>query len=1191
MQSMVSARSLHCCVWITLTLLCLAAMLASPAWAATYYVDANNPSARDTNPGTQAQPWKTIGKATGLVKPGDTVFVKAGLYRELVILSKSGTAANPITLAAYPGDEGKAIINAAEPVTNWHQCTGPDDCSGNPNWSRIYWADVAGAVASHPDSDFAIRQVFQHGERLPRSRYPDTRWSYPSTVADPKTTFSDSTLSKPAAYFNGAVCHIKTAMWQLDQIRIASSSGSRIVLAGNPRYDISTRYGYYITSIVGEINAEGEWAYDATRKRLYLWPRGEVADNVEFSYRKNCLRTYGSAAYTVVRGLTMRYAYEHAVWLYLANNMTIEDNTIEYAFRYGIELQSTFGPCNDNEILHNTIKYSANRAVNVSEAAARCKIEGNTVYATGVEHFGGDLMNGDSEGIYVVGPFVRVCNNRIDRTGRVGLYLHGGALNREVAYNYITNSCLALSDTGAIYMAGRTGGTDRDYIHHNIIVDTPGCQTMDKGHDTGLPLSIEAYAGDAHGIYVDEEANNRVIEDNTVLNSGAAGIYFHWAPTNTVQRNTLYGNGQAQIRLSGKNEEHKALVEDIFLDNILFATDARQRTLHLTMNYNDVHFGQSDRNYFYNPYAFIHIFVSRYLTPYSGEWHDYLPLNGWRELSGYDGNSREFSYLEQLPQLTLASSVESRIVYNASLDVNTIDLGPDLYCDVEGNGIRGKLTLQPFESKILISALAAVVLNQATNPVPADGGQVEGASALQWTPAGAAAFHDVYLGTEEEAVQAADVGSPLYRGRQTGMSFSLAGLVQPGGQYFWRVDEVEADGTTIHKGTVWTFTVSDLLVIDDFESYTDTQGSRIGETWSDGSINHTGAQVDRHRNPLGDAHGQWSMLLAYDNARSPFVSEVEREFAAAQDWTAGGMDTLSLWFQGDVVPFAETAPGTFTMTAAGADIWNDRDEFRYAYQRLDGDGAIVAKVDSILESDAWAKGGVMIRESLSPGSRFAGVYATPGNGVRFQARLGTAGSATSDTSVATAEQKALQTPVWVKLERVGATVNAYYSRDSVKWTSMSWNPQTINMPPYVYVGLALTSHASALTTTATFSGVQITGDVTGPWQVADIGTDHPGNSPTGLYMTVKDSSGITGVLVNPDPAAVNVTAWTQWRIPLSDFLFLGVDLSRVTKLGIGVGDFPAATATGDGCIYIDDIQVGAKDAIPGLPTGPWTDGD
>jgi parallel beta-helix repeat protein len=697
---------------IGIILVLLSGWLAWPpsaSWAATYYVDGSNPSARDTNPGTQAQPWKTIGKATGLVQPGDTVYVKAGVYRELVVLSKSGTAAKPITLAAYPGQEGKVIINAAQPVTNWRKCTGPQDCAGNPNWSHIYWADVAGLVAAHPDKDFAIRQVFQNGQRLPRSRFPDTGWHYPTAVANPKTTFSDSTLSVPAGYFNGAVCHIKTAPWAIDPIPVASSSGHTIVLASNPWYDISTRFGYYITSVVGEINAAGEWAYDAARKRLYLWPKGEVANNVEFSYRKNCLRTNDGVSYTVVRGLTMRYAYEHAVWVCRANNMTLEKNAIEYAFRYGIELSSTWAPCNDNQILRNTIKYSANRAINVSEAALRCNIEGNTVYATGVEHYGGDVMNGGGTAIYVVGPSARVCGNRIDRTGGTGLFLHGGALNREVSYNYITNSGLALADTSALYMYDRTDGPDKDYIHHNIVVDTPGCQIMEKDHDVGAPVTLERYAGWATGIGVDDEANNRIIEDNTVIRSSRMGIGLHVAPGNVMQRNTLYGNGIGQVGFQGDNKEHRMILDEVLLDNILFATDARQKTLYFTMEYNNVHFGQSDRNCFYNPYADIHIFLSRYLTPSSGEYHDYLTLGGWQTLSGYDRNSREFSYLERLPEVTLARPVKSRIVYNASLDVNTVDLGSDLYCDVQGHGIRGKLTLQPFESKILIAAVTVFV--------------------------------------------------------------------------------------------------------------------------------------------------------------------------------------------------------------------------------------------------------------------------------------------------------------------------------------------------------------------------------------------------------------------------------------------------------------------------------------------------
>lgn len=197
---------------------------AELASAAIYYVDTDHPDAGDANPGTEAQPWKTIRRGTQASQPGDTVLIKAGTYREGVILHRSGTEANPIRIWAYPGQEGKVIINAAEPVTQWRRCLGPEECAGNPHWNHIYVADVAPWVQSHPNSSFAVRQVFQHGEPLQRSRYPNVGWSYPTSVTNPKTTFSDRTLFKSEGYFTGAVCHVKTAVWHLDAIPVTSFS-------------------------------------------------------------------------------------------------------------------------------------------------------------------------------------------------------------------------------------------------------------------------------------------------------------------------------------------------------------------------------------------------------------------------------------------------------------------------------------------------------------------------------------------------------------------------------------------------------------------------------------------------------------------------------------------------------------------------------------------------------------------------------------------------------------------------------------------------------------------------------------------------------------------------------------------------------------------------------------------------------
>ena len=94
-------------------LLCLA-LTAGPAVAKDYFVDQRHPNASDSNQGTEAQPWKTIaraGKAKEL-KPGDTVLIKTGLYRETAEITVSGEPGNPITFAAAPG--AHVVIKGSE---------------------------------------------------------------------------------------------------------------------------------------------------------------------------------------------------------------------------------------------------------------------------------------------------------------------------------------------------------------------------------------------------------------------------------------------------------------------------------------------------------------------------------------------------------------------------------------------------------------------------------------------------------------------------------------------------------------------------------------------------------------------------------------------------------------------------------------------------------------------------------------------------------------------------------------------------------------------------------------------------------------------------------------------------------------------------------------------------------------------
>jgi len=103
---------------------------------------------------------------------------------------------------------------------------------------------------------------------------------------------------------------------------------------------------------------------------------------------------------------------------------------------------------------------------------------------------------------------------------------------------------------------------------------------------------------------------------------------------------------------------------------------------------------------------------------------------------------------------------------------------------------------------------------KATNPYPVDGAtDVDPNAILSWTPGCLAAFEDVYFGADFYAVANADTSDTtgIYRGRLATDSYN-PGTLEPGTTYYWKVDEVEADGTTKHTGEVWSFTTQDTLV-------------------------------------------------------------------------------------------------------------------------------------------------------------------------------------------------------------------------------------------------------------------------------------------------------------------------------------------------------------------------------------------
>ena len=107
--------------------------LATIPAASVYYVDANRYSASDTNDGSSLKPFRTINKAAGIVKAGDTVTIRCGTYRETVVIDKSGSADRPIVFQAAEGHQ--VIVTGMDIVSGWKRVEGHDPVWKAP-WPR-----------------------------------------------------------------------------------------------------------------------------------------------------------------------------------------------------------------------------------------------------------------------------------------------------------------------------------------------------------------------------------------------------------------------------------------------------------------------------------------------------------------------------------------------------------------------------------------------------------------------------------------------------------------------------------------------------------------------------------------------------------------------------------------------------------------------------------------------------------------------------------------------------------------------------------------------------------------------------------------------------------------------------------------------------------------------------------------------
>ena len=183
------------------------------------------------------------------------------------------------------------------------------------------------------------------------------------------------------------------------------------------------------------------------------------------------------------------------------------------------------------------------------------------------------------------------------------------------------------------------------------------------------------------------------------------------------------------------------------------------------------------------------------------------------------------------------------------------------------------------------------------------------------------------------------------------------------------------------------------------------------------------------------------------------------------------------WTDGDIGSPAvggaavyDSPSDTYTISGSGSDIFGTSDQFNFASTTMTGNGSVIAYVDSITDTNASAKAGVMLRNDNTPGSAFAALFVSATNGIIFEWRS-TAGGITSE-SMDTSIGSPVMAPVGLELIRSGSSFTAFRSTDGINWYQVG-SSETVTMSNTALAGLAVTAHNNGAICTATFSSVGI----------------------------------------------------------------------------------------------------------------------
>jgi hypothetical protein len=236
---------------------------ASAVHAATYYV---SPSGNDANPGTLRKPFATIAQASSKLKPGDTCYLRKGVYRETLTPKMSGTEKAPITFTSYKGE--RAILQADDVISRWKK-----------EKDGVYSAKLSWSLDER-------NQLFVDGQMIHEATWPalgDKPLFKPHRArADggSKTTLTCKKIPGNASDWKGAELWCGGgAQWICWTAHVTGYDPKTHTLTFEPHKQFSNKWyqikkgsPFVLRGVRAALKEPGQWYYDKASKRVFVIP-------------------------------------------------------------------------------------------------------------------------------------------------------------------------------------------------------------------------------------------------------------------------------------------------------------------------------------------------------------------------------------------------------------------------------------------------------------------------------------------------------------------------------------------------------------------------------------------------------------------------------------------------------------------------------------------------------------------------------------------------------------------------------------------------------------------------------------------------------------------------------------------------------------------------------------------------------